>query len=103
MTDNFYRLIFFASGLALSVKPLTLKKTRKDAVRARFRLGVLAYHPSLLPAHRGRDATRWAIHMLERVTGGTVYWMDDGVDTCPLEAQDFCHILQLHDEDSNLS
>jgi methionyl-tRNA formyltransferase len=63
------------------------------AVRARFRLGVLAYHPSLLPAHRGRDAVRWAIHMRERVTGGTVYWMDDGADTGPVEAQEFCHIL----------
>ena len=62
-------------------------------IRARFRLGVLGYHPSLLPAHRGRDAVRWAIHMRERVTGGTVYWMDDGADTGPLEAQDFCHIL----------
>jgi methionyl-tRNA formyltransferase len=62
-------------------------------IRARFRLGVLAYHPSLLPAHRGRDAVRWVIHMRERVTGGTVYWMDDGADTGPLEAQDFCHIL----------
>ena len=62
-------------------------------IRARFRLGVLAYHPSLLPAHRGRDAVRWAIHMRERVTGGTVYWMDDGADTGPIEAQDFCHIL----------
>ena len=27
------------------------------------------------------------------ITGGTVYWMDDGADTGPLEAQDFCHIL----------
>jgi methionyl-tRNA formyltransferase len=62
-------------------------------VRARFRLGVLAYHPSLLPLHRGRDAVRWAIHMRERITGGTVYWMDDGADTGPVEAQDFCHIL----------
>ena len=57
------------------------------------RLGVLAYHPSLLPTHRGRDAVRWAIHMRERVTGGTVYWMDEGVDTGPVEDQDFCHIL----------
>lgn len=62
-------------------------------VRARFRLGVLAYHPSLLPLHRGRDAVRWAIHMRERVTGGTVYWMDDGADTGPVETQTHCHIL----------
>jgi len=62
-------------------------------IAARSRLGVLAYHPSLLPTHRGRDAVRWAIHMRERVTGGTVYWMDEGVDTGPVEDQDFCHIL----------
>lgn len=62
-------------------------------VRGRFRLGVLAYHPSLLPRHRGRDAVRWALHMREPVTGGTLYWMDDGADTGPIEAQGFCHIL----------
>lgn len=56
------------------------------------RLGALGYHPSLLPRHRGRDAIRWAIHMREPVTGGTVYWMDDGADTGPIAAQDWCHI-----------
>lgn len=61
-------------------------------VRARFHLGVLAYHPSLLPRHRGRDAVRWAVHMREPVTGGSLYWMDDRADTGPLEAQEFRHI-----------
>jgi methionyl-tRNA formyltransferase len=70
-----------------------LHRFMPGTVRARFRLGVLAYHPSLLPAHRGRDAVRWAVHMRERVTGGTVYWMDEGADTGPIEAQGFCHIL----------
>lgn len=50
-------------------------------VRARCGLGVLAYHPSLLPRHRGRDAVRWTIAMREPVAGGSVYWMDDGADT----------------------
>jgi methionyl-tRNA formyltransferase len=62
------------------------------AIRARARHGVLAYHPSLLPRHRGRDAVRWAIHMREAVTGGTVYLMDDGADTGGIVAQDWCHI-----------
>jgi methionyl-tRNA formyltransferase len=45
-------------------------------VRSRFRLGVLAYHPSLLSVHRGRDAVRRAIHMRERVTGERcIGWM----------------------------
>lgn len=62
-------------------------------VRARCGLGVLAYHPSLLPRHRGRDAVRWTIAMREPVAGGSAYWMDDGADTGPIEAQDWCHVL----------
>lgn len=61
--------------------------------RARCGLGILAYHPSLLPRHRGRDAIRWTLAMHEPVAGGTVYWMDDGADTGPIEAQDWCHVL----------
>ncbi|WP_300710031.1 formyltransferase family protein [uncultured Desulfovibrio sp.] len=62
-------------------------------VRARCGLGILAYHPSLLPRHRGRDAIRWTLAMREPVAGGTAYWMDDGADTGPIEAQDWCHVL----------
>jgi methionyl-tRNA formyltransferase len=57
-------------------------------VRARARMGTIGYHPSLLPLHRGRDAIRWALHMGERVTGGTVYRLDDGVDTGNILAQE---------------
>lgn len=67
------------------------------AVRARCGLGVLAYHPSLLPRHRGRDAVRWTVAMREPIAGGSVYWMDDGVDTGPLESQDWCHVLPGED------
>lgn len=62
------------------------------AARARAKHGVLGYHPSLLPRHRGRDAIRWAIHMGDPVAGGTLYWMDDGADTGPIALQDWCHI-----------
>ncbi|MFS4552600.1 formyltransferase family protein [Comamonas resistens] len=60
--------------------------------RSKARLGALGYHPSLLPRHRGRDAVRWAIHMGDKVTGGSAYWMDDGADTGPIAAQDWCWI-----------
>lgn len=63
------------------------------AARARSRLGAIGYHPSLLPRHRGRDAVRWAIHMREPITGGTVYWMTNRADAGPVAAQDWCHIL----------
>lgn len=66
-------------------------------VRARCGLGILAYHPSLLPRHRGRDAVRWTIAMREPVAGGSVYWMDDGADTGPIEAQDWCHVMPGED------
>jgi methionyl-tRNA formyltransferase len=99
------RLSTAAAGRGIAVYPLGdcpsgdlalaahIHRFMPGHVRARFRLGVLAYHPSLLPAHRGRDAVRWAVHMRERITGGTVYWMGDGADTGPIEAQEFCHIL----------
>jgi methionyl-tRNA formyltransferase len=66
--------------------------------RDRARLGVLAYHPSLLPIHRGGDAVRWAIHLRERVTGGTLYWMTDRVDAGPIVMQD--HVLIRPHEDA---
>lgn len=66
-------------------------------VRARCGLGVLAYHPSLLPRHRGRDAVRWTVAMRDPVAGGTVYWMDEGADTGPIEAQGWCHVLPGED------
>ncbi|QOV90921.1 formyltransferase family protein [Humisphaera borealis] len=65
-------------------------------VRERSRLGAIGYHPSLLPLHRGRDAIAWALRFRERVTGGTVYWMDDGADTGPIAAQR--HVLIQPDD-----
>lgn len=61
-------------------------------VRVKAKYGAFGYHPSLLPRHRGKDAIRWAIHMKEPITGGTVYQMDDGADTGPIAIQNWCHI-----------
>jgi methionyl-tRNA formyltransferase len=55
--------------------------------RNRTALGAIGYHPSLLPLHRGRDAVRWTIHFRERITGGTVFWLNDNVDSGPIAAQ----------------
>lgn len=59
---------------------------------AKTRLGALGYHPSLLPKHRGRDAIRWAIHMREPITGGSLYWLTEQTDAGPIAAQDWCWI-----------
>jgi len=61
-------------------------------VRCRSALGVLAYHPSLLPRHRGRDAVHWTLAMRDPIAGGTAYWMDEGADTGPIQGQDWCHV-----------
>jgi len=61
------------------------------ATRNRARFGAIGYHPSLLPLHRGRDAVRWAVRLRERVTGGTVFWLNDTVDGGPVAAQE--HVL----------
>ena len=60
--------------------------------REASRLGAIGYHPSLLPLHRGRDAIEWAIRMRDRVTGGSVYWMDDRADGGPVICQEFCFV-----------
>jgi len=44
------------------------------------RFGGIGFHPSLLPRHRGVDAVRWAVHMGDPITGGTVYSLDEKCD-----------------------
>jgi methionyl-tRNA formyltransferase len=64
-----------------------------DNIRIKAHLGVLAYHPSLLPRHRGKDAAHWTIAMRDPIAGGTVFWMDQGIDTGPIQAQRHCFVV----------
>lgn len=63
-------------------------------VRTRYktRLGWIGYHPSLLPRHRGRSSIEWAIRMKDPITGGTVFWLNSGIDRGDIAYQDWCHI-----------
>lgn len=56
------------------------------------KLGWLGYHPSLLPRHRGKSAIEWAIRMHEPITGGTVFWLNAGIDRGDIAYQDWCWI-----------
>jgi len=47
-------------------------------------LGVLCFHPSLLPRHRGGDAVYWTFKMGDTETGITWFWVDEGIDTGPI-------------------
>lgn len=63
-------------------------------VRTRYKptIGWIGYHPSLLPRHRGRSSIEWAIKMRDAITGGTVFWLNAGIDRGDIAYQDICFI-----------
>lgn len=54
---------------------------------AAYRGRVLNVHPALLPAFPGLHAQRQAIEYGVKVTGATVHFVDEGVDTGPIVLQ----------------
>ncbi len=60
--------------------------------RYKTKLGWIGYHPSLLPRHRGRSSIEWAVRMRDAITGGTVFWLNSGIDRGDIAYQDFIHI-----------
>jgi methionyl-tRNA formyltransferase len=52
----------------------------------------IGYHPTALPRMRGRAAIPWTILNKEPITAGTLFWMDDGVDTGAVLDQEFFHV-----------
>lgn len=65
--------------------------------RSKLRVGAIGYHPSLLPLHRGRSSVEWAIRMGDRVTGGTVFWLNDVVDGGPVISQEWRFVRRNDD------
>ena len=55
-------------------------------------------HPALLPLFPGAHAVRDALAAHASVTGTTVHWVDEGVDTGPVIAQKEVAILASDDE-----
>ncbi len=49
--------------------------------RAVARLGSLGFHPAPLPKFRGRAVIPWTILSNEPVSGSTLFWLDEGVDS----------------------
>lgn len=58
-----------------------------EALCAGASQGVLGYHPAPLPKGRGRSAMAWTILLGMRETAGSLFWIDEGVDSGPIAAQ----------------
>ncbi|MCG8808429.1 formyltransferase family protein [Tenacibaculum finnmarkense] len=78
----------FPNGVDLGITAHSFDYVGKRT-RYKAKLGWIGYHPSLLPLHRGKSAVQWAIKMRESVTGGTVFWLNSGIDRGDIAYQDF--------------
>lgn len=63
-----------------------------EEVRSAATHGWIGYHPSLLPRHRGKSSIEWALKMRDFITGGSVYWLSEGMDEGDIANQDYCFI-----------
>ena len=61
-----------------------LKRETLDSTR----LGFLNAHFSLLPKYRGAAPVQWALVRGEKTTGVSMFWLDEGMDTGPVQAMD---------------
>ncbi|XP_033222142.1 mitochondrial 10-formyltetrahydrofolate dehydrogenase isoform X2 [Belonocnema kinseyi] len=52
----------------------------------------IAYHPSILPKHRGASAISWTLISGDKVAGLSIFWADDGLDTGPILIQKSCPV-----------
>ena len=64
------------------------------------RFTVVNTHPSLLPAFPGARAVRDALAYGVKITGCTVHFVDEGVDTGPVLAQEAVRVCRHDDEQS---
>lgn len=67
---------------------------------ARFGGRIINTHPALLPSFPGAHGVRDALAYGVKVTGCTVHFVDDGVDTGPIIAQGVVEIRPEDDEDA---
>lgn len=53
---------------------------------------IIGYHPAALPRLRGRAVIPWTILNREPITAGSLFWIDEGVDTGAILDQQFFHV-----------
>jgi phosphoribosylglycinamide formyltransferase 1 len=70
-----------------------------EFVRA-YKMRIMNIHPSLLPAFSGLHAQKQAIEYGVKVTGCTVHFVDEGLDSGPIIAQKAVPILESDTEET---
>lgn len=58
----------------------------KTDVLSSTKLGLLNAHFSLLPKYRGAAPVQWSLVRGETKTGVTLFWLDEGMDTGPIQS-----------------
>ena len=68
-----------------------------ESILALAKLGAVNFHPSILPKYRGRAPINWAILKGEKELGLTVHFVDRGVDTGDIIAQEQLVLSEAQD------
>ena len=63
-------------------------------------LGIIGYHPTLLPKNRGRHPLIWALVLGLKETGSTFFFMDEGADSGDIISQEKILISAADDANS---
>ncbi|MFI5347382.1 MAG: methionyl-tRNA formyltransferase [Elusimicrobiota bacterium] len=74
-----------ALGADLAIVVAYGRILKNDALSA-TRFGFMNAHFSLLPKYRGAAPVQWALVRGEKVTGVSLFWLDEGMDTGPVQA-----------------
>lgn len=82
--------ILFCFGWSSLIKAEILSLTK---------LGIVGFHPALLPNNRGRHPLIWAKVLGLSITGSTYFFMDEGADTGDILEQQYFEISD--DDDIN--
>lgn len=69
----------------------------KEPILRLPRLGVVGYHPAVLPQNRGRHPIIWALTLGLQKTASTFFFMDEGADSGDILSQRFLSILASDD------
>jgi len=62
------------------------------------KIGCVNLHPSLLPKYRGPAPIFWVLYHEEKMTGITIHWIDEKIDTGDILAQQKISILPEDDD-----